>query len=80
MERRDQLATDFCGSQTRIEPSTAKLRIGLALPIHNGDEILQQVRQMLFTAFPASKLEGIYTHQSAFQFMLAFSDCSTIPT
>jgi len=51
----------------------------LALPIHDGGEILQQVQQMLFTPFPASKLEGIHTHQSAFQFMLAFPDRSTIP-
>src|ERR1051326_8664112 len=79
MERRDQLATDFCGGQTRVEPGTAKLGIGLALPIHESGDILQQVGQMLFTAFPASKLEGIHTHQSALQFMLAFPDRSTIP-
>ena len=78
-EPRDQLVTDFWSGQTRIEPGATKLRIGLTLPIHDGAQILEQVRQLLFTPFPASEWEGIHTHQSAFQFMLAFPDRSTIP-
>src|SRR5450432_170987 len=77
---RDQLATNFCCGHSSIQPSTPKLRICLALSIHDGSDIFQQIRQMLFTALSASFPESIDTNYPAFEFMFPFSDAPTIPT
>jgi len=41
--RRAQLPPDFRSGQARIQAVVAKLGVGLALPLHNDADILQQM-------------------------------------
>ena len=52
---RDQLAPHFRCRQARVQAVCTKLRVGLALPIHDGGDIAKQVGEMLFTALAASR-------------------------
>ena len=56
----------------------AKLWIGLALPIHDGRDVLQQVGQVVFAALAPTQPEAIQTHAPALHLVHSFADGSAI--
>src|SRR5208337_1461368 len=56
-----ELTTHFPCRQAGIEPSVAKLRIGLALPVHDLLDVVLQMGQAGFGRFASAPLEGITT-------------------
>ena len=75
----DQLASDFGGTQTGIQTRRAKLGVGLALAIHEGFDIGEQLGQMVFYALPTTGRKGIKTREAAGQFMGTFADRHAAP-
>lgn len=76
---RHQLAAHLCCRQACGESFCSELRVGLALPIHDGCHLFEQMRQMLFTAFAASPGVRIETDDAALSFVLAFANRAPIP-
>jgi signal transduction histidine kinase len=75
----DQLAAHLGSRQPRVETRGAKLRVGLALSIHDGREIAQQVGQVLFTALATTQAEAVNAGQSLFHLLCPFADGLPIP-
>jgi len=75
----DELASDFCGTQTRIEPCRAKLRISLTLAIDDGFHIAQQGGQVGFYGLTPTGGKGIQTRETTFQLMGALTDSHPAP-
>jgi hypothetical protein len=76
---RDQLAAHLRRRQACVQTIGAKLRIGLTLPIYDGRDIAEQVGQVLFTALATSRGECIKANDPLLQFVLTFTNRSTIP-
>lgn len=76
---REKLASDFGGAQPGIQPSRAKLRVGLTLAIDARFDIGQQGGQAVFRALTATGREGIQTDETALQLMRALAESDTAP-
>ena len=75
----DELASDFCGTQTGIEPCRAKLRISLTLTIDNGFHITQQGGQVGFHGLAPTGGKGIQARETTFHLMGALTDGHPAP-
>ena len=75
----DQLAAHFGCRQSRVKTRGAKLGVGLALSIHGGREIAQQVGQMLFTALATTQAEAVDAGECVFHLLRPFADGLAIP-
>jgi len=75
----DQLATHFCRRQLGIQARRAKLRICLALAIHNGGNIVQQMWQMVFAVLAPTQPKAIHAGDPMRRFVHSFADGSAIP-
>jgi hypothetical protein len=75
----NQLAAHFRSSQPRIQATTAKLRVGLALAIDDRRDISQEIGQMSFGALSPTQDIGIQTDQTAIEFAQAFANGHAAP-
>ena len=75
----DQLPPHFGRRQAGIQTVIAKLRIGLALPIHDGTKVVEEVRQMRFGGFSPALREGIGAGDTTAQFVCSFADGRSVP-
>ena len=75
----DELASDFRGTQTGIEPGRAKLRVRLTLAIDDGFHIGQQGGQAGFHGLPTPGGEGIQTRETTVQLMGALTNGDPAP-
>src|SRR5262249_39126488 len=76
---RDELTSDFGGTESGIESRRAKLRVGLTLAIDDGFEISEEGGQVIFGALAPTGRKGIETPAPALQLMAAFADSHTAP-
>ena len=75
----DELASDFGGAQTGIEPCRAKLRIRLTLAINDSVHIVQQGGQVGFHRLTTTGSKGIQTRETTLQLMHALPDGHPAP-
>jgi hypothetical protein len=75
----NELASDFCGTQTRIEPCRAKLRIRLTLAIDDGFHIAQQGGQVGFHRLTTTGSKSIQTRETTVQLMGTLTDGHPTP-
>jgi hypothetical protein len=75
----DQLLSDLCGGQTRVQAGGPKRRVGLTLHLGKGTDILQQVRQTFLRSFPPTGRKIIQSFQATVQFVLPLANRPTIP-
>jgi hypothetical protein len=65
--------------QACVEAGRFELRVGLALPVDDGSDILQEGRQVVFGSFAAAGTTGIQTRDPALQFVDALANGLAIP-
>ena len=75
----DELASDFCGTQTGREPCRAKLRISLTLTIDNGLHITQPGGQGGFHGLAPTGGKGIQARETTCHLMGALTDGHPAP-
>jgi len=70
----------YLGSiKPRVQPIGAELRISLTLAIDNGDDIREEIRQVVFGAFAPAPGKIVEADTPAIEFVQAFANGFTVP-
>jgi len=75
----DQLFPDRCGGQPRVQPSRLERRVSLALVIHEGFDVGEQLGEVLFGAFAPTQAKGIYAADAGGKFAHPLADGHPVP-
>ena len=75
----DELTPNLPGGQAGIEPPVSQLWVGLALPIHDGSDVSEQVGQAGFGRFASAQMERITAGDPASQFVGSLADGFAFP-
>jgi hypothetical protein len=75
----NQLLANDGGTEAGIQALRPEARVGLALTVHDGFDVRQQVRQPLFCPQSPSLGKGIETNDAALQFVHPFADRDSVP-
>src|SRR6516162_1945357 len=75
----NQLLADGGSTEPGIEALRLEPRVGLALAVHDGSDVIQQVRQPLFGPQSASEREGVEANDAALQLMQPLADGVPVP-
>jgi hypothetical protein len=75
----DQLAADLGGTDAGEEPVGLELGIGLALPVGDGPDVLQQSWQVLLGGLAAAAVEGIDAGHAGAQLVHPLADGLPVP-
>jgi hypothetical protein len=75
----DQLAAHFRRAPPCVQATAAELRVRLALAIHDGPDILEQVRQGHLDRLAPPQPDGLDTADAAAPFMQPLADRPPIP-
>jgi len=76
---RDQLTPHFRGAQAGVQTRRFETGVGLAPAIHDGPNVLPQVRQVVCRPFSAAGGIGIEAGQPTVQFVQALAQGAAIP-
>ena len=76
----DELTAHFCCGQPGIKPVVAKLRVGLALPIHDFFDVCKQMGQAVFGKSASAQGKGVLAGNPGCQFVISFADGFSVPS
>jgi hypothetical protein len=74
-----ELAPDFGRGQPSIQAVGAELRVGLALAIDNGGDIVEQVGEVLLGTLAAAQGHGIQTGEALVEFAPSCAEGLAVP-
>ncbi len=75
----DELASDFGSTESRVKARGAKRGISLALLLNDRLDILQEMRQVVFSRFTTSGRDVILDRLASLKFSGGFADGAAIP-